>query len=185
MRLSWLLLTALLAGCQGLYPYDETRYYFSVPSGSTLVLNRTLQTAPGELAIYLQDGVPYTGAPNRMRPYCKFELRHKREQAQRIEPDSFVIARSTRHRSAGLTPDWRLRPASLRPASLLFDHDGPTFLVYSSFFYLASERQPEVLRMTCEYWGDPATGRFLSIAQIRDTLGEVFSLELNGRGELL
>lgn len=180
MRLSWLLLIGLLAGCQGLYPYDETRYYFSVPNGSTLVLNRTLQTAPGELAIYLQDGVPYTAAPDRTRPYCKFELRHKRAEAQRIEPDRFLIERSTRHRSAGLTPDWRLRPASL-----LFDHDGPTFLVYSSFFQLTSERQPEVLRMTCEYWGDPATRRFLSIAQIRQTLGEVFSLELNGQGELL
>jgi hypothetical protein len=181
MHVLWLLLIGLLAGCQSLYPYDETRHYFSVPSGSNLILNRPLRTAPGELAIYLQDGVPYTAAPNRMQPYCKFELRHKREQAQRIEPDRFVIERATRHWSTGLEPDWRLRPA----IRLLLDDGGPTFLVFSSFFFLRSDQQPEVLRMTCEYWGDPATGRFLSIEQIRQTLGEVFTLELNGPARLL
>ncbi len=184
LRGSWLLsLLLLLAGCQGMYPYDESQRAFSVPSGSALVLNRALIVPAGELAIYLQNGVAYGGAPNRMLPYCKFELRQRHEEPRRIEPRTFRIDRSTRHWSAGLTPDWRLQPARL----LLFDFDGgPTFIIYSSFFFLSSPQQPDVLRMTCEHWGDPATDWFLSITEIRQALGEVFTLELrDGRGRMM
>ncbi|MDX1606442.1 MAG: hypothetical protein R3202_09630 [Candidatus Competibacterales bacterium] len=181
MRFLICLSCLLLAGCQQLYPYAETSPHYGVPEQSVLVLNQPLRVAPGRLSVYLQDGQAYTSAPDRYQPYCKFELRHKRATMQRVTPDRFRVRRATRHWTASA-------PLPARPVAVglpLIDEDGPSFLVYSSFFHLHSERQPEVLKMTCEYWGDPATGRFLSIAQIRRTLGEIFTLELNGPGVML
>ncbi len=174
--LTVLLLVALLAGCQSLYQGDVNSPYFAVPTGSQLTLKMPLTIPAERVAVYLQDGKVYDGLPNTYLPYCKFEVRDKRPTAQRITPDTFSIYNSTRH--------WTISMLDRRPAIRevgFFSGNvrgGPSFKIFGSYFYLKSATQPQVLKMTCEYWGDPATGHFLSVNQIRHTLGDVFTLRL-------
>lgn len=168
-------LIVLLGGCQA-YQGDVNSPFFAVPSGSQLILNRSLTVSPERVAVYLQDGQAYDGLPNTYNPYCKFEVSDKKATAQQVKPDTFRIYNSTRHWTISMTDS---RPA-VRRVSFLGDNTqgGPSFKIYASYFYLRSARQPQVLKMTCEYWGDPVTGHFLSVNQIRQALGDIFTLRL-------
>jgi hypothetical protein len=44
--------------------------------------------------------------------------------------------------------------------------------------YLESKIQPDVFRMNCKRWDWPAIGEFLSINEMRQALGDYFTLTL-------
>ena len=44
-------------------------------------------------------------------------------------------------------------------------------------FHLRSERQPGVMRLECQYWDGPLLGSPVTIAQVRQALGDIFSFE--------
>ena len=56
--------------------------------------------------------------------------------------------------------------------------DGPVHLTYSTTMYLESRIQPDVFRMECKRWDWPADGKFLSINEMRQALGDYFTLTL-------
>ena len=47
---------------------------------------------------------------------------------------------------------------------------------YATMLYLHSERQNDVYRMTCQHWEEIRDGRYLSVAQMRKAMGEIFTL---------
>jgi hypothetical protein len=53
---------------------------------------------------------------------------------------------------------------------------------YAWVIHLRSSRQPDVLRMTCGRWDYPGAASRLTIREIRDTLGELFTLRLSTGG---
>jgi hypothetical protein len=55
---------------------------------------------------------------------------------------------------------------------------GSAIQTFATILYLRSERQPEALRLTCGHWDYPPWATHLSIAQIRQTLGEVMTLRI-------
>lgn len=179
MRLAALLLVFVLSACQIPPGQREEAHFYEVPPGSTLILNRRIFIPPYELKIYIQNGRLAQGA-NQYYPFCKFEVRHKKDHPQAIEPDAFEIRRVDRVRSLFVKAD---RPYALTGAAIgggIFEKEGkPTPRVHGSRMFLHSDRQPEVYQLVCGHLQDPnIEARYLSIQQIRETLGDIFTLKL-------
>lgn len=179
-----LAMLALLTACRtASYRGDEDSPYYAVPAGSRLVLHRELPVAARRADIYLQGGrvVEYAQV-NPYHPYCAFELRTLRAEARTVAVDEFVITRATQEivfsvRAADRDPG-RAPPGRLVGSVGGTDTEGESFRVFATRLELRSERQPDVLRLTCGHWVYPPYETHLSIRQIREALGAGFALKL-------
>ncbi len=184
-------LAVLLAACQ-VAPDSGSPFYIP-PVGSKLILNQGFVMPPHELKIFVQDG-RLTYAANEYYPFCKFELRDLKDTPQEVEPDEFSIY-NVSHQTGVFAALDRFDKRSLL-ASVGFGGGGgigigmggagmgifdgkPSPIVYGIRMDLSSSRQPNVFRMTCGHLQDPDMGaRFLSIDEIRQALGNAFTLRL-------
>ena len=114
---------------------------------------------------------------DKFRAHCKFELFKKKYMAQIVEPDTFVI-----HRSNFDTFGTNAAPAtyaSLELAGLMHTDAGLSNVDFVVFLYLKSETQKNVFRLSCLNWDDPRDGRYLTVNEIRRTLGSIMTLYIN------
>jgi len=170
-----LLLSCLaLAACQYVPPRDISSPFFSPPAGSTLRLTRQLTIPANDAGVMIQYGQPQYSSwkLDQYYPHCDFELRTRAPRQQVVEPDTFTVTRTVREIENVL-----LAPAIVASSD---SANGPPHENYMTVLYLHSDRQPDVLRMTCQYWEDPNDGQHLTIKQIREALGDLFILELAG-----
>lgn len=178
---SVLLLTATLAlaACQTNYAGTEDSPYYAVAPGARLVLNQTLTVPAEQVAVWLQDGRVIAANDARVYyPHCKFELRRRLPTTQTVAPDEFIVTRVTRE----LTHSVRVPPAErlLAAVSLGINigHDSPSVQTFATRMNLGSDRQPEVMRVTCGQWGYPNDGQHVTINEIRRALGAIITLRL-------
>ena len=176
-----ILIAGLLAGCSHYSdPSAGSRPgvpLYRLPPGSALILQRELRIPAHALAVYLQDGQVLPGGVSQYRPNCKFELRQKQNEPQIVAAGVFPVAHFAINRGDfASTISQSFRPVRYRLD--LFDEDAPSFIVYASYFFLASAEQPDVLRLSCRHWQAWGEGRYLSLAEIQQALGEVFTLRL-------
>lgn len=166
------LVGAALLGCQYTPPRDVDSPYYTVPAGSTLVLNAPLEIPSGEASIYLQDGdVTSYWSANKYEGHCKFEMWSIVDRRRTVQPDRFEVHRVSREREY----------VDSAPGRALASEDGeggPFVEIGKTVMYLRSPSQPDVYRMTCQRWDDFVDPVPMSIRDIRRTLGETFSLEL-------
>ena len=169
-----LLAVALLTACGSSQALrDENSQFFSVPPGSTFTLNREITIQPDQTSVYLQNGkIELVSNVDFYRPHCKFELFTISEQSRLVKPDTFVVTRIVDQRE-DVSTKWPLY-AGLGMAR----GDGPVHLTFSTTMYLESSIQPDVFRMNCKQWDWPSIGEFLSINQMRQALGDYFTLKL-------
>lgn len=180
MRLNAFLLVLVLSACQIPPGQRETAHFYEVPPGSTLILNRRITIPPYDLKIYIQNGRLAQGA-NQAYPFCKFEVRHKQAHPQAIEPDEFEITRVDRVRSLFVKADRPLLAATGIGGGTFEKEGKPTPRVHGSRMFLHSDRQPQVYQLVCGHLQDPnIEARYLSVQQIRETLGDIFTLKLAG-----
>jgi hypothetical protein len=151
-------IAALLTGCQALATNDPARINFRIPPGSKLVLNREFTIPAGVAHVVFQHGEPGPAA-NEFEVNCRFEVRDLGPRV--IQPDSFLITRW------GSQREWVNEPNTLR---------------FYKVFYLESERQPDVLPMTCQVWSYPLIGRPVTIREVQEALGEYFTFGFTGQG---
>ncbi|MCP5420446.1 MAG: hypothetical protein H6970_01260 [Gammaproteobacteria bacterium] len=169
------LVVGCLTGCQVSMLAAESGY-FAVPEGSTVTLNQALRIPPNGLKIYIQDGQLGMG-PNEYDPFCKFELREVKPEAQLVQPGKFEIHMTRRASGimAGIPRSTRL--AGLGTFSM--NQGLPSPILYSIQFFLRSTTQPEVYKLSCGHLQDPGlTAQFLSLQEIDQALGEVITLQL-------
>ena len=181
LSLTAILIAGLLAGCSYYSgPSAGSRPgvpLYRLPPGSALILQRELRIPAHALAVYLQDGQVLPGGVSQYQPNCKFELRQKQNEPQVVTAGVFPIAHFAINRGDfASTISQSFRPVRYRLD--LFDEDAPSFIVYASYFFLASAEQPEVLRLSCRHWQVWGEGRYLSLPEIQQALGEVFTLRL-------
>ena len=152
---------------------NEDSQFFSVSPGSTITLSREIVIQPNQTSVYLQKGSiePYSNI-DIFRPHCKFELYTISEQARTIKPDTFVVIRIVDRRD-DVSTGWPLY-AGLGVAV----DGGPMHKTYSTNMYLESTQQPDVFRMNCMQWDWINVGEFVSIGQMRQALGDYFTLTL-------
>lgn len=144
--------------------------FVEAPLNSRLVLKQELKIPSGQVAVFLQDGIIVTAAAVRVRrPNCKFEIRTIDDKVRKVMPDEFRIIRYFLDRN--FVSSGAVMVASV--GMVFADAGGATAEVYTTEMFLHSENQPDVLRLSCEHWEDPADGNYLTLDQIKQALGQV------------
>lgn len=176
-----LLALALLAACQtGRYDGDESSPHYLVPAGSRVVLHRDLTIPANQVGVYLQGGrlVPFADV-NQYHPHCKFEVRTLTDNPRTVRADAFTVTRATQEQLKSVRAPLQVAGVGIGLAMGGDADGGPSPEVYATRLTLASERQPDVLRLTCGHWEVPTpTTVHLTISQIRKTLGDIMSLRI-------
>ena len=154
-----LALPLLFTSCHGREETDENSPYFVIPAGSRLVLHQAVTIPAFSAGVYLQGGswMPWAQI-SRYHPHCKLELQQPLDSAQTVAPDEFVITRAGEEVETQEGLEVRARVLELR-----------------------SERQPRVRRLSCAIWQTAAGGQPVSGRELRQALGEIFTLEIAGR----
>lgn len=165
----------LLSGCQSSPVKDINSPYYAPPVGSILQLHTPIELTQNVLNVDIQYGKILTSYSqlDTYYPNCDFEIRDKFSTPTTIHPDRFKIIRVLQN-----TEDVLLAPVQVAGLIGVSGEGSPSFVEYQTIMYLHSAKQPNVYRMTCKYWEDPADAEHLSIVKIREALGKVFSLEL-------
>ncbi len=166
-----------LAACQPIYLKDgapnENSPYFEVRVDSKLVLNRELTVPAQQRYLYFQHGRAMNFQDvNQYLPYCALELHTKRPGPQSVKPDTFAIHKVDRRYQ------YSLARAGLEVAQMRDRGNGDPWSVVATLLELSSEKQSDVIRLVCAHWGVPQNMSYLTVADIRRSLGELFALEL-------
>ena len=151
-----LALPLLFSSCHGRDETDENSPYFVIPTGSRLVLHGAITVPAFSAGVYLQGGswMPWTQV-SRYHPYCQFELHPPMDSAQTVTPDECLITRTGEEMETQEGLEIRARVLELR-----------------------SERQPHVRRLSCAVWQTAVGGQPVSGRELRQALGNVFTLDL-------
>lgn len=175
-----ILLSALaLAACQkNATVRDSMARGFVQLAGSELVLKQALNVAPGKARVFVQDGGPAVGGRilnggfDQYRPHCGFEIERVDHGGFTIQPDTFRITRV----QASLQPVVMRAPVQVAGLWLANGMDGNGSSAYHEgyHFWLASERQPEVRRMSCYgVYAEPHDLKPPTLQEIREALGGI------------
>lgn len=167
----------LLSACDTPRNYAPDSPYYRYPAGSRLILNRELEIPAGWATARLQFGrVVAFGHVQEYEPHCIFEINTVRQEAQHVEPDTFAIVGVQRSISEiAAASGFFIR------AAYAFEDSRPSQLFYKTTFILRSERQPGVLRMICQsdqFAAGISIPRHLTVPEIRQALGNIFTLQL-------
>lgn len=148
-------LLLVLAGCQQNAPVrEDTHGRFLRLDGASVVIKRELQISAGRARVYVQnDGMgvgEHTGSGgfDSYRPHCAFEITRVDHAGFEVETGHFMVTRIQQ------TVDPVVRKSQLMVAAVGLlsgmDGGGGSQAYYAGYhFWLSSEEQPEVLRMSC------------------------------------
>ena len=177
MRYAILLLTLMISGCTTGKPYPVTSEYYEIPKGTKVHLLQKL-TIPADVATtYLQHGKEIPKKLLRDKaPHCQLEVRTITATPQTIQPDVFTVIR-TRKMEEEVALSYMVASASLLHGMNEAD-GGPVWLAYRTELYLESGNQPDVLRLICGHLEIPNDAKHLTVAQMREALGDIIRLDL-------
>lgn len=169
-------MVVMLTACGVNDTKDENSAFYSVPAGSLLVLNQDVTISGEQVAVYVQDGKLMTYKEvDKYRPNCKFEIYTMSEQPRTVKKDTFEIVRvmdeiesSSLQKSTQLAMQDSVLAYGILDRGYMFN--------YATMLYLYSEKQKDVYRMTCQHWEDMQDDRFVTVPQMRDAMGELFTL---------
>lgn len=173
------LIFLLLAGCRGggssVREAGSVDRYIDL-EGGRVVLHEPLRVSAGEARVFLQAG-KVVGAANAYAPQCAFEIDRVDHQGVDIQPDTFRITGVEYVMEEIVRAESPLRVASLTLAGI--DDGGGASQYFEGYhFWLASPRQPNVLRMTClGVFADPGDLYAPTLQEIRATLGDIATIE--------
>ena len=143
----------LLAGCSTTGSTDPASIDFKLPPGSTLVLNQPLEIPAGRAHLMLQNGAAGTAA-GELEVGCRFEVRNLGPRT--INPDTFVITEMASGR------EWVNQPSTMR---------------FYKVLHLHSDTQADIMPMKCSYTDWPLMGKPVTVAEIQEALGSVFTFD--------
>ena len=166
----WVLVVSLLlAACQAL-DYEGQAPAYRIPTGTVLELHRDLIVPPGQAGVNIQGTA--IGDRYRYDAVCRLEVLTVDDSPRPVRTDHFTVERVGR--------EWEIfsnRASGLRYVAL-FERDGPHLLLFTTFLYLRSERQPDVFRLACGHLqNSDQNPRHLTVAEIRATLAPVMTLQ--------
>ncbi len=178
--------TLLLAGCAAVAPdrlAEDPRY--AIPTGSTLVLQEPLLLPGRGDLLYLQDGrTTDLRGVQEVYPHCYVETRQRPEGPLRVEPTTFTIIGVERSfHYTWLAPGG---PGTVMPTAA--DGGGGSGGLSQWFYVTRMSLRPadpsvDVYRLTCladrlDASGPETERHHLTVAQIRQALGDIFALEI-------
>ncbi|MDJ0807337.1 MAG: hypothetical protein QNJ78_10935 [Gammaproteobacteria bacterium] len=173
------LMAGLLGGCtlSGPQLRADDDYRVMPPPGTRIELHRPLSVPGGHTRVFLQRGeVVSKQGFDRYRPSCNFEIRTLAEQPRQILPEDFLVSRAQRETAEVVFH--RAAPLMLAGLNFVGMDDGLPMVVHSVHLWISSDRQPDVMRLTCRgAFGDPPNADPPSIAQMKQALGSYASLK--------
>ena len=173
LLLSFSLGTALaLSACSTPVVKDPNSYLYSVPVGSMLSLNKAISIPANLARRYFQAGKAVRKSDiNIYYPHCSLLVNTLLEVERTIQPTLFEIYR--------VQDEEELAQRYVQYASAFFTwDDGPTIVGNASYYYLRSADAPDVRSLECIQWNDPVDVEYLSINEVKKSLGDYFTLEL-------
>lgn len=172
-------LLLLLAGCAAHQGYGTLSSHERIAVGSRIILHRELTIPANQTRIFLQRGQVSVGGFDQYYPHCNFEVRSLSEMVRSIVPDDFTVTRVQEGFEEVVGLDESAKVAALEAVSL-YGVFGTDQSLVSRFvhFYLTSQHQPDVMRLTCHGAFDFRWDAELpTVAEIREALGEFATLE--------
>ena len=142
----------LVVGCQTTRSTNPDSIWYELPKGSKLVLNQDLEIPAGQAHTIVQNAKAGTLA-YKLEVMCRFEVEQLGPRT--IHPDTFLITEVSQGRQ------W-----VNEPSTMLFYKD----------LHFQSKQQQAILPMRCGYTDYPLLGEPVTIEQIRETLGSIFTL---------
>lgn len=145
-------LLALFSGCS----MSPPKFMMDIQQGETFELKQPLSMAGGQARIYIQHGQVTGSGFDRFEPHCRLETRDLNPQGATIQPDSFAISKvrigeeAVANQSKHQTD--RIYASLLVGQAMANDSDNDSNRVPTMdlvHLYLHSEKQPDVLRLTC------------------------------------
>jgi hypothetical protein len=170
----------LVGGCQNSATVREAAGQgFVQLAGSKLQLKQPLLVPAGRARVFIQGGGA-ADAPSRVlsggfdhyRPHCAFEIERVDHSGWTIEPDTFTITLV----QGSLVQVVSAEPIRLAGMRLVGGMDSPGSSAYHQgyHFWLDSERQPQVRRMTCYgVFAEPYELYPPTLQEIREALGAI------------
>jgi len=168
-------LSTLFSGCATHQQYETALSYGRIVAGSRITLHQELVIPANQVRLFLQRGQVLTNNFDQYYPHCNFEIRTLSDHAWSIVPDEFLVTRVRQ----GFEEVVSLKP--IKVAAL-----GATALYYAVYpmvsryihLYLASERQPDVMRLTCHGAFDELPDADLpTVDEIGEALGGLATLQ--------
>ena len=177
MRLIPAISLVFLAACQSWHDRSENSPFHPIPVGSLLILKQPLSIPADRASVYIQRGqiVPYNGRDT-YYANCSFEVNTLKPVSQTVGPDEFTVSKVTQY----IRVNRLYEPGEMY--AQLGGRGGASSKLYAWVLHLQSSRQPDVLSMTCGRLDSPGAARQLTIREIRDTLGGLFTLQVSTGG---
>ena len=179
LRTAFISLLVMLVSCSVNDARDESSVFYAVPVGSVLRLNQDVTISGDQVATYVQNGELMSyDAVDKYYPNCKFEIYTLSERPRTVNQDVFKIVKvQDEIESSSIQENTQL---AARGGAYMFGMLDRSYVFnYATMMYLKSEKQKDVYRMTCQHWEDVKDDRYLTIAQMREAMGEVFTLVIN------
>lgn len=153
--ISAVFIAASLAGCPNPMAVkdDVDSQFFEIRPGSTLTLHQDVSISSGQAHASFQHGKVVSGLDN-YAVGCELDVRKLGPGS--VSADTFTIKRAEN------SQEWVSRPNIMR---------------FYRVMYLQSDSQPDVMHLTCQDWDGPLMGRDISVPEMREALGGIFSFE--------
>ncbi len=162
-----------LAGCLSMQIDNPDSYFYRPPAGSVVQLNQALTVPRHRTRTFMQHGKRVMQL-DLYTPHCNFEVRDLKQETQQIEPGRFIVSRIDQ----GGTPvvqreGWKIAG----PAWSLSFGDPPVISRYY-YFYLESQEQPNVLRLSCYAGQADAPRAYLpTLQEMQEAMGDLVTIE--------
>jgi hypothetical protein len=175
-RLYPLLLLLILTACQA-GPYPPGSPYYTIPTGSQVIIKQPLTIPANTATVYLQNGHPVSPAEiDQYNPHCWLSSWKVLDIPQTIQPGSFVVI-GVKDYEELVYQNTGLIPASSYARNRFTDGSGPTAAEYKTELTIHSDSQPDIRKLVCNHWEDP-NGRYLTTDQIHTALGQYVEIIL-------
>lgn len=169
--------TLFLVGCQRSSTVRDAEINrWVLLDGAQLHVRQPLPVAAERARVFIQDGA-VRGGFNNYKTHCAFEIESIDHDGVMIEPDTFQIVR-VQHSLVRVVQAQPRIYASLRFAFVGLGGGGSSSYHEGYHFWVYSERQPEVMRMSCYgVYAQPYELEAPTLAEIRDALGGLAEIQ--------
>ncbi len=166
-----LLLVLLLPACAPQIIDKEHSDLYTMPAGSEFVLHQAVTVRPFHTRAFIQYGqvVPESQIDD-YYPHCEIELWKLSSSEQVIQPNRFKLIK--------VIDDEYEAQRYLSPNGFQFVDDGILDIGFASEYYVQPEQPSDVFKITCVIWDDVYEDHYLTVAEIRQALGEVMTVVL-------
>jgi hypothetical protein len=178
---------SLLIGCASVDVTDPSSRYYEIPAGSTVVVQQAIAIPPDSAHVILQGAkVVAPEALRRYDPFCEIEVNDVFDTGQLVRPGRFSVTRVVRQQELGAVnppvlvagSTWASGNGIGTGALMLSSLDAP-FALNAVHLRLKSSEQPNVRELRCAAgWAIMPSAVYLTLAEMRSTLGALVSIEI-------